>query len=120
MSKECQLQGIVKRGAGRGATTGAKTANLDVALAVALPKQGLYEAIIIAARRKYSGLLYYGINMLSGQECLEVHLFNFTGVLYRKKIVVSVGRYLRPPKKFKTLTALKRQIAIDIAKAVKL
>ena len=50
---------------------------------------------------------------------IEAHLIGFKGNLYGKKISLNLGKYLRPFKKFKNLTALKAQIRKDLQKAKK-
>jgi tRNA A37 methylthiotransferase MiaB len=47
---------------------------------------------------------------------LEAHLIGFKGNLYGKKIIVTLKKYLRPFKKFKTQAGLIKQIQKDIEK----
>lgn len=111
------LIGVVQKGRGRGASLGAKTANLDVALAAHL-QRGLYECRVEIGRQSHQGLLYYGINSLTKRDCLEVHILNYKGgSLYGKKIKARIKRYVRPPKRFKNDDALARQIKKDLAAA---
>ncbi len=51
---------------------------------------------------------------------LEAHLLNFKGSLYGKKITISLKKYLRPFKKFKSGEQLKKQIKQDIIKIKRL
>jgi riboflavin kinase/FMN adenylyltransferase len=46
-------------------------------------------------------------------ERLEVHLFDFAGDLYGRKLTVALRHFLRPEQKFDGLDALTRQIALD-------
>jgi riboflavin kinase/FMN adenylyltransferase len=48
---------------------------------------------------------------------LEVHLFDFQGELYGKRLRVRLIEYLRPERKFDGLDALKGQIADDARQA---
>lgn len=107
------LTGIVHHGHKLGETTGAKTANLDLTLAKKLPP-GLYTCTVTWDNESHTGLLYYGINSLTHEICLEVHLLNFSADLYGQKITVRTERYLRMPKKFATTEALVAQIKKDI------
>lgn len=109
------LQGLVQVGQGQGESLGAKTANLDICLAVkqGLPK-GLYRAVVLFRGEHRDALLYYGINFFTKQDCLEVHLFNFSGELYGETVVVTTGEYLRPPKEFNSSQELKDQIKKDL------
>ena len=47
---------------------------------------------------------------------LEVHLINFRGNLYGKRLGVTLQKYIRPFRKFKSAQALKAQIKNDIIK----
>jgi riboflavin kinase/FMN adenylyltransferase len=51
---------------------------------------------------------------------LEAHLIGFKGDLYGKKIVITLGKYIRPFIKFKDEAELKRQIKTDVQKIKKL
>ena len=116
MKEKITIVGVVRSGQGRGGEVGAKTANLDISLARNLTK-GLYACRVTVdktSRVLYDGLLYYGINSLTNQDCLEVHLLKFKGELMGKEIAVVVGRYLREPKKFDTIEALREQISRDV------
>jgi riboflavin kinase/FMN adenylyltransferase len=107
------LIGIVHHGHKLGEKTGAKTANLDLALAKKLPR-GLYTCRVTWEHESRSGLLYYGINSLTNEICLEVHLLDFNADLYEKEITVQTERFLRIPKRFATTEALVEQIKKDI------
>ena len=48
---------------------------------------------------------------------VEVHLFDWSGDLYGKAIVVQLEEFIRPEQKFASLDELKAQIAADAAKA---
>ena len=48
---------------------------------------------------------------------LEVHLFDFDGDLYGRKLELCFLEFLRPEQKFADVEALKTQIAIDVAAA---
>ena len=52
---------------------------------------------------------------------LEVNLFNFSGNLYNKKLIVEFTKFIRKEKKFDGINQLRKQIALDlkIAKKVK-
>lgn len=117
-SKESvKIKGIVRPGHGQGEKLGAPTANLDLNLAKNLDK-GLYECTVEAAGSVYQGLLYYGINSLAGSDCLEVHLLDFNGDLVGKEVAVTVGRYVREPRKFSTAQELKKQINQDLINVI--
>lgn len=118
MTRSRTIAGTVLAGQNQGDKVGAKTANLDLALAKDLPK-GLYVAAVDCGGQTHRGLLYYGINSLTNKDCLEVHLLDFAGDLYGKQITVTTERYLRLPKKFATIEVLAQQIKRDIQVAQK-
>ncbi len=108
-----QITGTILPGQGRGQETGAATANLELRLAHGLPK-GLYACLAELAGVPYKGLLYHGYNSLTQTDCLEVHLFGYTGNLHGQKITVQIGQFLRGEKKFNSVAELKKQITEDL------
>jgi len=116
LNKTKTISGIVQPGNNNGGKIGARTANLDVALAKDLPK-GLYSCKVELENIFYRGLLYYGINSLTNKDCLEIHILDFNGDIYGKKITVRTERYLRFPKKFKSVEKLSEQIKKDLAQS---
>jgi riboflavin kinase/FMN adenylyltransferase len=116
LNKTKVISGIVLPGNSNGEKLGAKTANLDVSLAKDLSK-GLYSCRVDLDGVFYRGLLYYGINSLTNKDCLEVHILDFNGDIYGKNITVSTERYLRFPKKFKSVEKLSEQIKKDLAQS---
>ena len=109
-----QITGLVLPGQNKGDQTGARTANLDIALAKDLDK-GLYSCDIILNNQNYSGLLYYGYNSLSQQDCLEAHIFDFSSDIYGQEITVTTKKFIRPEIRFKNIEELKKQIKIDLS-----
>lgn len=116
LNRSQKIVGVVNAGLNQGDKTGAKTANLDLSLAAKLAP-GLYSAKVILGREDRPALLYYGYNILSKSNCLEVHILDFNGDIYGKQITVTTDRYLRVPKKFSTLAELSEQIKKDLLRA---
>ena len=50
----------------------------------------------------------------NGDPAAEVHLFDFEGDLYGKRVTASFLREVRPEKRFSSIEALRAQIAEDI------
>ena len=48
---------------------------------------------------------------------LEVNIFGINENLYNKLLIVNFLKFLRPEKKFKNITELKKQIKIDVKRA---
>ncbi len=103
-------------GHGHGDELGAPTANFDLSHARDI-ERGLYACHARLEDKAVSGLLYYGYNSLTHQDCLEVHFLDFSGDLYSQKITITVDRYIRAEKKFATPEALSAQIKQDLAEA---
>lgn len=108
------IVGVVKIGHGLGKQIGAQTSNLDVELAKDLPK-GLYGCVVYVEGKKYDGVLYYGRNSLTAEDCLETHLFDFVGDIYGKSISIKTTHYIRPPKFFDSVQQLNLQVQKDLA-----
>ncbi len=116
LNKTKIISGIVLAGNNNGGKTGARTANLDISLAKNLAK-GLYSCKVDLNGVFYRGLLYYGFNSLTNKDCLEVHILEFNGDLYGKNITISTERYLRFPKRFKSVEELSEQIKKDLSQS---
>lgn len=56
----------------------------------------------------------------TGLPKLEAHLIGFKGNLYGKKIIFTLGKYIRPFKNFKSEKELRSQISKDISRVKKL
>ena len=110
--------GRVKKGQRLGDKIGLKTANLNIELAKKF-KKGLYTCQIVLNKKTYKGLLYYGYNSLSNKDCLEIHISNFNKNIYRKKITVTINRYLRSPKKFASIEKLAEQVKKDLNSVIR-
>ncbi|MEI8174430.1 MAG: EamA family transporter [bacterium] len=116
LNKTQVISGTVLTGSNNGTKVGARTANLDIGLAKNLAK-GLYSCKVNLNDIYYRGLMYYGFNSLTNKDCLEVHILEFNGDLYGKNITVTTERYLRFPKKFKSVEKLSEQIKKDLAQS---
>ncbi len=116
LNKTKIISGIILTGNNNGEKTGARTANLDIGLAKNLAK-GLYSCKVDLNGIFYRGLLYYGFNSLTNKDCLEIHILEFNGNIYGKKITASTERYLRFPKRFKNVEKLSEQIKKDLAQS---
>ncbi|MBI1245084.1 MAG: bifunctional riboflavin kinase/FAD synthetase [Alphaproteobacteria bacterium] len=115
------IDGRVARGDARGRTIGFPTANiaLDGYLPPAL---GVYAVRVAGALagQTVPGVANLGVRPTVGGDPaprLEVHLFDFAGDLYGRRLVVSLIEFLRPERKFAGLDELKAQIAIDARNA---
>ncbi|MED9995533.1 MAG: riboflavin biosynthesis protein RibF [Paludibacteraceae bacterium] len=112
--------GTVVSGQKVGRTIGFPTANIAINdVRKLLPKHGVY-----AVRAKldnddtiYNGMLYIGERptFVTGSiaKSIEVHLFNFSGDIYHRKIRIDFLQYVRDEARFDSPDSLARQLQID-------
>lgn len=109
--------GEVVRGAQRGATLGFPTANLQLEAAKALPP-GVFA--VTAQLEDRSDLVLGGMANVGARPSfedqppsLEVHLFDFSGDIYGRRLLVRFVGRLRDQVKFGSLDELKAQLGSD-------
>ncbi|WP_375495186.1 bifunctional riboflavin kinase/FAD synthetase [uncultured Nostoc sp.] len=116
------LLGDVVQGQQLGRTIGFPTANLQLPKDKFLPRQGVYAVRVFTlseisdtAPSENLGVMNIGNRpTVNGTySSAEVHLFDWSGDLYGKKLVVQLVKFLRPEQKFPSLEALKTQIQLD-------
>lgn len=113
------LLGEVVQGQQLGRTIGFPTANLQLPKEKFLPRQGVY-AVRVFTLSETSDVESLGVMNIGNRPTVngtyssaEVHLFDWSGDLYGKKLVVQLVKFLRPEQKFPSLEALKTQIQLD-------
>ena len=117
-----EVEGHVQHGDARGASIGFPTANILLGELIR-PALGVYAVRAKferdGAERWYDGVANLGRRPTFGGEdiILEVHLLDFAGDLYGKRLRVALIEYLRPEKRFDGIDALKAQIKADSAQA---
>lgn len=108
--------GRVAHGRKRGRTIGYPTANLDLHRRVS-PLQGVFAVMVDGvADRSLSGVANVGTRpTVNGDHryLLEVHLFDFSGDIYRRHARVEFRLKLRDEKKFDSFDKLRQQIVLD-------
>ncbi|MDZ8110225.1 MAG: bifunctional riboflavin kinase/FAD synthetase [Nostoc sp. DedQUE12a] len=116
------LLGLVVQGQQLGRTIGFPTANLQLPKEKFLPRQGVYAVRVFTPSEtpdvspsKNLGVMNIGNRPTVNGVCatVEVHLLNWSGDLYGKKLAVELVKFLRPEQKFPSLEALKTQIQLD-------
>jgi riboflavin kinase/FMN adenylyltransferase len=82
---------------------------------------------VYACRVEYMGIIYKGMSNIGyrptidhGDLTIEVHIFEFDQQIYGEQITISFVDRLRNEKKFKSIDALKAQLAKDKEAALKL
>jgi riboflavin kinase/FMN adenylyltransferase len=109
------LDGRVVPGFARGARLGFPTANLVFAPHQLVPRDGIYAGFADGHRAAVS----IGVNVHFGgaERRIEVHLIDFEGDLYGKRLVVELWQRLRDERAFESDEALSEQIARDVQAA---
>ncbi|MFH1678755.1 MAG: bifunctional riboflavin kinase/FAD synthetase [Candidatus Omnitrophota bacterium] len=117
LGRPITIFGRVSRGCSFGRILGYPTANIDPDHEV-LPPFGVYAVRARWDLKFFNGICYIGnrptINA-SKKTNVEVHIFNFKGNLYNRKIEIEFIRRIRPQKKFSSVKALSCQIKRDAA-----
>lgn len=113
----------VVKGNSLGHTIGYPTANIDIPEGAALPKPGVYAAIvkILKDGSKHPAMVNIGNRptvMRGDYTVIEAHLIDWMGDLYGKDITVRFIRRLRDEEKFDSIEALKAQLADDKKEAL--
>ncbi len=115
-----RLRGIVTHGAGRGAGLGFPTANLEE-IDTLIPLDGVYavRAYLEGSDLSYAGACHIGPNVSFGEQHhkVEVHLIDFTGNLYGRRMEVDLCKCLRGSRKFAGIDDLLVQIGRDVEMA---
>lgn len=116
LGRPYSLGGVVKFGEQRGRLLGFPTANL------LLKHDRIILSGVFAVEVELSGILHRGVANLGirptiepGLKCrLEVHLFDFNGNLYGKRLNVIFCLKIRDEQRFNSIEALKKQIEHDV------
>ena len=120
------LIGPVIKGQQLGRTIGFPTANLKLPKQKFLPRFGVYAVRVKSLGEVPDvvvhdclGVMNIGLRpTVNGMDpSVEVHLLDWSGDLYCKKLTVQLEKFLRPEQKFPSLEALKTQIQLDSAAA---
>jgi riboflavin kinase/FMN adenylyltransferase len=108
--------GTVTKGNLLGRQLGFPTANLHTHNEQ-FPPNGVYAVRAWHDTKEYGGVVNIGIRPTleqnKGERILEIHLFEFDQDIYGDEVEVSFLEYLRPEKKFDSLTELREQIGRD-------
>ena len=115
---EYEIAGVVEYGRQLGRTLGFPTINVIPPAGKFLPQFGVYSCVVEMDHQQFEGICNIGIKPTveeKPQILAEVHLFNYTGNAYNKEVRIKFQTFIRAEKKFDSVTALKEQIACDIA-----
>ena len=106
------LTGTVIHGAGLGRTMGSPTANLRPDPSLLLPCRGVYITAAHTAQGQFPALTNIGCRPTVGgtDSTVESWLLGYEGSLYGQPLRLEFLEYLRPEKKFDTISALQAEI----------
>lgn len=120
LTQPYRIRGMVTHGAGRGASLGFATANLE-AVDTLVPEIGVYAGISYRGQDTFAAAINIGPNPTFGEKArkIEVHLIDYRGSLYGEPLEVSFLSRLRDVVTFPDVDALKQQLERDIQATVK-
>jgi riboflavin kinase/FMN adenylyltransferase len=116
------LEGTVVQGDQRGRTLGFPTANLT-APGLLAPADGVYAVRVRVLGEPdtaplLAGVANVGVRPTFGAgRSIEVHLFDYDGSLYGRRLRVGFVARIRAERQFESVTALKQQIGVDCESA---
>ena len=124
LGRPYSVTGTVTHGRKLGSRIGFPTVNIVPPVDKFLPGYGVYAAELTVLgddmseeQKPLRGILDLGVRPTvqgNGDPACEVHLFDFDGDLYGKRVTVSFLQEVRSEKRFSSVTALRKQIAKDI------
>lgn len=116
------ITGEVVHGKALGRTIGFPTANVKADESRIYPPNGVYATVIEVDNKHYLGITNIGYNpTVSGKnKTVETHIFDFDKLIYGETIKISLCEYMRPEKKFNSLSELVSQLKEDKKRAKKI
>ncbi|MCL2865421.1 MAG: bifunctional riboflavin kinase/FAD synthetase [Lachnospiraceae bacterium] len=112
-----EVSGVVEYGRQLAGKLGFPTINLLPPEGKFLPQSGVYYSKIEVDGRNYDGICNLGVKpTITNEERLlaEVHVFDFDGDVYGKKVKIGLISFVRTEKKFASIEDLKAQVDEDI------
>ncbi|MEE0944502.1 MAG: bifunctional riboflavin kinase/FAD synthetase [Clostridia bacterium] len=115
MTRPMRISGTVVKGLQNGRKLGFPTANIKICDEQLLPKDGVYCCICKYLDITSAAVLNIGKNPTFNAEkrTVEVHILDYDGELYGKKIDVDIYKRIRGEIKFDTIDELSKQIMLD-------
>jgi riboflavin kinase/FMN adenylyltransferase len=122
LGRPYSITGRVTYGQQLGRKLGVPTANIHLRR-YRSPLQGVFAVSAQLGERSFQGVANVGVKPTvngTGKPVLEVHLFDFSEVIYGSSVAVTFHRKLRDEQKFASLEALQAQLQVDIQQAKRL
>ena len=109
-----RVEGVVAEGRQLGRTLGFPTANVVLG-EEQLPPDGVWAVRGFLEEQSWNGVANLGNRPTvdGANHTLEVHLFNYSGDLYGRRLEVEFVHHLRDERKFASLDELRAQITVD-------
>jgi riboflavin kinase/FMN adenylyltransferase len=123
LGRDYELNGIIIKGQQLGRSIGFPTANIHITHDYKLiPCDGAYAVLAQIEGHFFKGMLNIGMRptVNGSSQTIEVHLFDFEGDLYDKRICVKLKSYLRTEIKFSGLEELQQQLKRDKEDALRI
>ena len=123
LGRDYELNGIIIKGQQLGRSIGFPTANIHITHDYKLiPCDGAYAVLAQIEGNNFKGMLNIGMRptVNGSSQTIEVHLFDFEGDLYDKRICVKLKSYLRTEIKFSGLEELQQQLKKDKEDALRI
>lgn len=114
LGRSYSVEGVVAEGRQLGRTLGFPTANVVLG-EEQLPPDGVWAVRGFLEEQSWNGVANLGNRPTvdGANHTLEVHLFNYTGDLYGRRLEVEFVHHLRDERKFASLEELRAQITVD-------
>ena len=109
----------VEKGKMLGRTLGFPTINQSFEQGRVLPRFGVYASYVTLGDKLYKSITNIGTKPTVSQSCsvsAETYIIGFSGSLYGENVTVSLRGFIRPEKKFDSVSSLKAQIKEDIGR----
>jgi riboflavin kinase/FMN adenylyltransferase len=119
LTQPYRIRGMVVHGAGRGATLGFATANLD-AIDTLIPGMGIYAGLARVRGITKIAAIHIGPSPTFGanRPQVEIHLLDFGDSVYGEIMEVDFLQRLRGVEKFPTVDLLLEQMEVDVQQAL--
>ncbi|MGC5324070.1 bifunctional riboflavin kinase/FAD synthetase [Brevibacillus sp. SYSU BS000544] len=119
LGRPYKIRGVVVHGDKRGRTIGFPTANVSPDKPYLIGKNGVYGVRLTVDNKTYNGVMNIGIKptfeLEKKEKSLEVHLFDFSDMIYDKEVSVEILFFIRDEQKFAGVDALIAQIQKDVS-----
>ena len=114
-----RLTGPVAGGVERGHILGFPTANIQLEPEQSLPEDGVYATLAHVGDKVYQSVTNIGVKPTfgKGERTVEVHILDFAGDLYGRKLTIELVERLRAEVKFAGPEELAAQIKKDVEQA---